>query len=88
MCVCVCVHVCVRVCVRVCVCVCVCVCADLLARITHSTYSLSVMSALVAFLLPLFGGGTFPSPNCASSFVSWTMMGEGGARELTWNEMA
>ena len=69
------------VCVCVCVCVCLCVCVRVL------TYSLCVTSALTTLLLPRFEGGTFPALNHASSLVSWSMMGEGGAIELTWNEM-
>ena len=61
------------------ICMCVCVCM--------LTYSLSVTSALTTFLLPRFEGGAFPALNHASSLVSWSMMGEGGAIELTWNDM-
>jgi len=70
----------------VCVCVCVCVCERERER-ECATYSLSVTSALTTFLLPRFEGGAFPALNHASSLVSWSMMGEGGAIELTWNEM-
>ena len=78
-------------CAHVCVCKCMCkyVQPVHVRKLPYSvlTYSLSVTSALTDFFLPRFEGGAFPSLNHASSLVSWTMMGEGGASELMWNEM-